>query len=76
MSSHCAFSFADLYRAAFRAEPTREQLAELYAFTQEQRNTVVREWVKLAEWETTDVRGTDGVLYASFGPKGSVPCGQ
>ncbi|MBK6912010.1 MAG: hypothetical protein IPH10_13950 [bacterium] len=74
MSSHCAYSFADLYRAAYGGEPTREQLQELYALAQEQRNAVVREWVKRAGWETVDVRGTDGEVYASFGPKGSAAC--
>lgn len=74
MSSHCQYSFADLYEAAFGAKPTRAALEDLYALTQTERNIVVREWAARAKWETTDVTGKDGVVYASFGPKGSEPC--
>lgn len=74
MSSHCAFSFADLYEAAFGVKPSKAALDELYALTQDERNIVVRDWVRRAEWESFDVTGTDGVVYASFGPKGTEPC--
>jgi len=74
MSSHCAYSFADLYEAAFGARPARAALEELYALSQDERNIIVRDWVRRAEWETFDVLGTDGVVYASFGPQGSTPC--
>lgn len=75
MSSHCAYSFADLYTAAFGEQPSRAALDELYSLTQDERNIVVRDWVMRAEWESFDVQGADGVIYASFGPRGSEPCG-
>jgi len=74
MSSHCAFSFTDLFEAAFGLKPERVALDELYALSQEERNIVVRDWVRRAEWESFDVKGTDGVVYASFGPRGAEPC--
>ncbi|MBK6765533.1 MAG: hypothetical protein IPG71_04160 [bacterium] len=74
MSSHCTYSFADLYQAAFGVPPERAALEELYALTQTERNIVVRDWARRAEWETFDIVGTDGVTYASFGPKGTEPC--
>ncbi len=74
MSSHCQYSFADLFEAAFGQQPTRAALEELYALTQDERNIVVRDWVRRAEWESFDITGTDGIEYASFGPKGSEPC--
>jgi len=74
MSSHCQYSFADLYEAAFGAKPSKAALEELYALTQDERNIIVRDWVRRAEWESFDITGTDGVVYASFGPKGSEPC--
>lgn len=74
MSSHCHYSFSDLYEAAFGEKPARAALEELYALSQDERNIIVRDWVRRAEWETFDVIGTDGVTYASFGPHGSTPC--
>ncbi len=74
MSSHCAYSFADLFIAAFGEPPAQVALDELYALSQEERNIVVRDWARRAEWESFDVTGSDGVVYASFGPKGAEPC--
>ncbi|MBL0062714.1 MAG: hypothetical protein IPP40_14840 [bacterium] len=74
MSSHCQYSFADLFEAAFGEKPSKSALEELYSLTQDERNIVVRDWVRRAEWESFDITGTDGVVYASFGPKGSEPC--
>jgi len=74
MSSHCQYSFADLYQAAFGAKPSKAALEELYALTEDERNIIVRDWVRREEWESFDITGTDGVVYASFGPKGSEPC--
>ena len=74
MHSHCEYSFADLYEAAFGAAPEQRVLDELYGLTQNERNIVVRDWVTRAGWETVDIVGTDGVTYASFGPEGSSPC--
>ena len=74
MSSHCAYSFTDLFEAAFGEQPAQAAMDELYALSQVERNIVVRDWVRRAEWESFDVTGTDGVVYASFGPKGTEPC--
>ncbi|MCB9357579.1 MAG: hypothetical protein H6505_03310 [Calditrichaeota bacterium] len=74
MSSHCDYSFSDLYSAAFGTAPDRVVLEELYALSQDERNVVVRDWAARAGWETVSVVGTDGVTYASFGPEGSSPC--
>jgi hypothetical protein len=68
VSANCAYSFADLFRAAFGREPLRDELDKLYALPQTERNRVVREWAEKAGWTTEAIRGTDGVMYTSFGP--------
>ncbi|MCC6476455.1 hypothetical protein IT157_05300 [bacterium] len=72
MTNHCCYSFADLFRAAFGREPEQTELDQLYALSQDERNRVVKEWAALADWETREVVGTDGVMYVSFGEKSKI----
>lgn len=69
MSIECAYSFKDLFEAAFHREPTEDELGNLYALPQSQRNRQVREWAALAQWETRERVGFDGQDYIAFAPK-------
>lgn len=68
MKLECAYSFADLYTAAFGKAPTSEELADLYALSQTQRNHVVKGWADKAHWGTEERVGSDGVTYTAFCP--------
>lgn len=69
MNIECAYSFADLYKAAFKKEPSQQELANLYALPQNERNLKVKEWASLAGWETKERLGSDKVFYSAFAPK-------
>jgi len=66
--NNCAYSFADLFQAAHGRAPSREELQDLYSLPQDLRNETVERWAKQAGWVSEDVRGGDGVIYASFSP--------
>lgn len=68
MKLECAYSFTDLYSAAFKKPPEAGELEQLYALPQAERNTVVQEWAQLAGWGTRQRIGTDGVEYTAFCP--------
>lgn len=69
----CAYSFRDLYRAAHGREPKDKELELLYSLPQDKKNGVVKGWAKLADWETKERKGSDGIMYLAFAPsfKGS-----
>lgn len=69
MAIECAYSFTDLYRAAFGREPDAIAMAEFGRSSRQQRNTLVTRWAQLAGWETKDKVGSDGQVYTAFAPK-------
>lgn len=68
MKLECAYSFGDLYTAAFGRSPKRAELDALYALSQADRNVQVGEWARQAGWGTEQRVGTDGVVYTAFCP--------
>lgn len=68
MKLECAYSFADLFTAAFGRAPTQDELAALYVLSQTERNAQVQQWAEQAGWGTEDRIGTDGVVYTAFCP--------
>lgn len=71
MGIECAYSFKDLYLAAFGHEPKVDELLNLYALPQAKKNAVVAKWTKKAGWATSVRLGTDGVEYLAFYPSSS-----
>lgn len=69
MNPECAYSFKDLYNAAFGKPPTEVELSALYALPQEERNHVVKDWARQAGWGTKERMGSDGVRYTAFCPE-------
>lgn len=68
MKLECAYSFADLYTAAFGQKPEQAELHALYALNQTERNKQVQVWAKQAGWGTEERIGSDGVVYLAFCP--------
>jgi hypothetical protein len=68
MCIECAYSFADLFKAAVKREPASEELKSLYALPQTVRNEKVKEWAEIAGWETRERTGSDGKIYVAFAP--------
>lgn len=68
MKLECAYSFADLYTAAFGQEPEQRELGALYALSQTERNRRVHAWAEQAGWGTEERIGSDGVVYLAFCP--------
>lgn len=66
--TECAFSFDDLYKAAFGKDPDPALKASLTSLPQEKINEAVREWAKMAGWQTRQRKGTDGKDYTAFAP--------
>jgi hypothetical protein len=73
MGIECAYSFTDLYQAAFGRLPSREEMVAFGSVNQESRNAQVREWARIAGWETKDKNGSDGRVYTAFAPSFSEP---
>ena len=71
MSSHCDYSFADLYRAAYGREPDARELAELFGRSRAEINAVVKGWAEQAGWRTREVIGSDGATYVAYWPEES-----
>jgi hypothetical protein len=65
----CAFSFADLYEAAFDRLPEDKELEDLYALPNVEKNKIVGEWAKHAGWSTDERLGDDGETYLAFWPE-------
>jgi hypothetical protein len=68
MSIECAYSFFDLFRAAFKREPTIEEIAHFENLPQSGKNEMVKQWAAAAAWEAQDRVGTDGQTYTAFAP--------
>lgn len=68
MKLECAYSFADLYTAAFGKKPEQAELDALYALSQTERNGQVEVWAQRAGWGTEPRVGSDGVIYIAFCP--------
>lgn len=69
MNPACAHSFKDLFEAAFQRPATPEEIEQFRQLSQAEKNTKVREWAKLADWNCSDELGTDHQVYAAFWPK-------
>lgn len=69
MAIECAYSFADLFKAAHQKEPAEQELEDLYTLPQDQINKIVKEWATKAAWEIDQRTGSDGKLYYAFAPK-------
>ncbi len=65
----CAFSFNDLYKAAFNENPSDEMLQNFSRLPQEEKNGVVKDWAQKAGWQTITRLGSDGITYTAFAPK-------
>lgn len=68
MGIECAYSFWDLYRAAFGKDASRKTKAKFYSMSQNMRNREVESWAKLANWQIDKRLGTDGEIYFAFAP--------
>ena len=64
----CAYSFFDLFRAAFKREPTIEEIAHFQNLPQPGKNEMVKQWAKEAAWEIQDRLGAEGEIYTAFAP--------
>ena len=63
----CAFSFEDLFRAAWERGWTAKERDAVYAMSQADRNDWVSSTAALtADFKTAARRGTDGVTYLAF----------
>lgn len=71
MKNSCAYSFADLYRAAFGKSPQPKTMLDLFAKSREEINLQVAEWAKIAGWKTQIRTGAAGVEYLAFCPRDS-----
>lgn len=68
MGIECNYSFFDLFRAAFKREPTIEEIAQFENLDQESKNKQVKGWAEKAVWQTKDKIGSDGKTYTAFAP--------
>lgn len=64
----CAYSFEDLYRAAFGKSLKPQEKFELQNLSQEKINTLVSLWAQKAQWKTHKKKGSDKKVYLSFHP--------
>lgn len=64
----CKYSFYDLFRAAYKKEPTIEEIAHFENLSQEEKNDQIKVWAHDADWDTQDIQGDDGVMYRAFAP--------
>ncbi len=69
MPIECAYSFRDLYFAAFGKQLSKEQIIKFERISQTDRNKLVKDWAKKAAWETKDKPGSDGLIYTAFCPR-------
>lgn len=70
MNSYCDYSFADLFRAAFKREAEPAELEALFAKPRAEINATVAEWARIAGWQVREMRGLDGEVYLAFWPEG------
>lgn len=69
MAVECAYSFSDLYEAAFGQVPAENFLLQFYALPQSERNIQVVSWARRAGWQTRLRKGSDGLDYQAFASK-------
>lgn len=69
MATECAFSFIDLYMAAYGEKPVADIIQKFEKMPQDKRNKVVTKWATTAGWETKMCIGSDGIEYIAFAPK-------
>lgn len=69
MQTQCAYSFLDLYQAAFGIDFHNFDSIKFSGLSQSKKNEKVRQWAALAGWQTLDRIGSDGQLYVAFAPK-------
>ncbi len=65
----CAYSFKDLYIAAFGKAPDRHVFSKFELASQSQKNEIVKQWAQKAGWQTVSRFGSDGAVYTAFAPK-------
>lgn len=68
MGIECAYSFIDLYKAAFGHKIALKEKKAFQRLSQEEINSLVKEWANKAGWKTREKRGTGNVLYLAFFP--------
>ncbi len=64
---YCAYSFADLFKAAFGRQATERENTQFAALTQDERNERVKELAKIADWRTENVTTGEG-MFVAFWP--------
>jgi hypothetical protein len=64
---YCAYSFADLFKAAHGRQATAAENKNFNALTQPQRNQAVKALAKQANWQTEEVETKAG-LFIAFWP--------
>ncbi|MBI3421266.1 MAG: hypothetical protein HY006_04320 [Candidatus Sungbacteria bacterium] len=68
MSKECAYSFDDLFLAAYHRTMSHDEKTTLSEMTQLERNALVCIWAAQAHWHVRDRLGTDGNEYVAFAP--------
>lgn len=68
MGIECAYSFDDLYNAAFGESLDPQEKQRLQKLSQKELNNLVLEWAQKAGWKIREKRGTGNVLYLAFFP--------
>lgn len=68
MGVECAYSFWDLYKAAFGQDAPEEYKQKFFSMSQNKRNREVAEWAEKANWQLDRRLGTDGEIYLAFAP--------
>lgn len=64
----CDYSFDMLYEAAFGKNLDIKEKQKLQKLSQEEINTLVLNWAKIAGWKTKEKNGSGGEIYLSFHP--------
>lgn len=68
MAIECAYSFYDLFHAAYQRQPSIEEIAHFENLSQSGKNELVKQWAEVAGWETEDRTGDDEQIYTAFAP--------
>jgi hypothetical protein len=69
MGIECAYSFEDLYRAAYGKSLSLKEKNKLQNISQEKINSLVLAWAEKAGWKTNKKIGKDNKIYLSFYPR-------
>lgn len=68
MGIECAYSYSDLFYAAYGRMPNSDELSKMATLTQTERNRYVKELARAASWQTQDKVGSDLQIYTAFAP--------